>query len=122
MQEIIKKINDAHKKMAFEKGPFSFFALFKKEDAPDLWVLIVSAQWAPKKNELEHLRYISKTINEFLTIDETAKLSHIILMDTQDSEDMERLRGAGSVKEPLVIKNEEIFGVPVKEAVLLALA
>jgi hypothetical protein len=44
--ELTEKFAELESHIAEEKGPFTLFALFMREDAPDRWDLIVSAPWA----------------------------------------------------------------------------
>jgi hypothetical protein len=45
MKEFIDKYIELERSISYEKGDFSLFALFLREDAADIWDLVVAAPW-----------------------------------------------------------------------------
>ena len=57
MKQIIEKLASLERDIASEKGEFSLFALFLREDAEDKWDLLASAPWLEPNNR-ESLEYL----------------------------------------------------------------
>jgi len=49
MKQILDKFVSLERDIASEKGEFSLFALFLREDAEDNWDLLASAPWLEKR-------------------------------------------------------------------------
>lgn len=45
MRDVAEKLRRLEGTLSHEKGPFNLFALFLREDAPDVWDLVVAAKW-----------------------------------------------------------------------------
>ncbi len=65
MKEIAEKLVQVEQKITQEKGSFNLFALFLREDAPDVWDLVVAAPWISKNKE-KSINYIAEIINKSL--------------------------------------------------------
>ena len=50
MKQTIEKLASLERDIASEKGEFSLFALFLREDADDKWDLLASASWLEANN------------------------------------------------------------------------
>ena len=55
MKAFAEKLVPVERQIAAEKGAFLLFALFLREDAPDVWDLVVAAPWI-EANKSEALR------------------------------------------------------------------
>lgn len=57
MKQLVEKLIALEQQISTEKGEFSLFALFLREDAQDKWDLVASAAWleADKKTALDYL-------------------------------------------------------------------
>lgn len=66
--------------MAEEKGSFRLFALFLREDAPDVWDLLISASWA-EANKGDALQYVVSKLKDVATTDELSKLSRVVIIE-----------------------------------------
>ena len=118
MRDIAERLKAKEQEMATEKGPFMLFALFLREDAPDLWDLVVSAAWigADKGNALS---YISSKIREDLSTEEITKLSRIAIIDL-DNPALEAIQKAIRVEHGLVdVQNSNFFGMPIRHAYIV---
>jgi hypothetical protein len=58
MKNIAERLRAKEKGMSSEKGPFLLFALMLREEAPDLWDLVVSAPWI-ESDKAKALAYIA---------------------------------------------------------------
>ena len=118
MKSIAEKLRDLEQKIAEEKGNFLLFALFLREDAPDVWDLLVSASWIAK-NKSDSLKYIAEKANEFLTPDEILKLSRIVIIE-QDNPGLVALQRTMTVEHGMAeIKDSTLFGLQIKHAYLI---
>ncbi|MCL5280411.1 MAG: hypothetical protein M1376_10950 [Planctomycetes bacterium] len=118
MNEIIEKLVQVEREMATEKGRLLVFALFLREDAPDLWDVIVAAPWVtPDKSG--SLQYISSKLSSALAPDELTKLSRIVLIEP-DSPALSALQKAVHVEHGTAeIRDGNFFGLPIKHAYLI---
>ena len=80
MRPIIEKLRAMELEVVAEKGEFTLFALFLRENAPNVWDLLASAPWIDT-DTWEALGYLAKKINKYLTVDEVIKISHIAIID-----------------------------------------
>jgi hypothetical protein len=118
MKEIVKKLVQAEQEMAGEKGRFLVFALFLREDAPDLWDVVVAAPWVAR-NKSKSLKYISSKLGEVLEPNEVTKLSRIVIIEP-DNPSLAVLRQAIHVEHGTAeIKDSNFFGLQIKHAYLI---
>ena len=83
MKNIVDKLKNLEKTVSSKKGPFHLFALLLREDASDVWDLIVSSPWA-SKDKTSALQYISKQLNKILSPNQMLKLSRIVIIEPGD--------------------------------------
>lgn len=82
-EEITKKLKAMEVEIIEEKGEFSLFVWWHREDAKDKIDLVVSAPWleADKRSGLE---YLARKVQLKLDRDELLSLSRIVLLDKGD--------------------------------------
>lgn len=118
MTSMVEKFIKAEREMSSEKGSFLLFALFLREEAPNVWDVVVAAPWVAK-DELGSLRYIWKKLQRVLHPKEVMKLSRIVPIDV-DNPGLASLRRAVSVEHGSVeIKDSELFGHQIKRAYVI---
>ncbi len=118
MREIVTKLKEQEKTMARERGPFDLFALSLREDAPDVWDLLVAGDWI-ERDELDALKYISQKLKEVLTSDELRKLSRIAIIDT-DNPTLDVLHKTMNVEHGQAeIRNTNLFGLQIRRMYLI---
>lgn len=118
MKEVINKLKQIEKKISSEKGQFLLFALFLREDAPDLWDLMVAASWV-EKDKSDSLKYISDHLKKTLDTKELIKLSRIVLIDT-DNPALDALHKAIHIEHgDAEIKDSNFFGLQIKHAYVI---
>ena len=118
MKEVINKLIQIEKKISSEKGQFLLFALFLREDAPDLWDLMVAASWV-EKDKSESLKHISDHLKKTLDTKELIKLSRIVLIDT-DNPALDALHKAIHIEHgDAEIKDSNFFGLQIKHAYVI---
>ena len=112
-----EKLALLEREVSDEKGEFSLFGLFLREDAQDeyKWDLLVSAPWldADKK---EGLTYLAKEIQERLEPDELLSISRIVVLERGDPI-LEAIQKAVNVKHGEVkVQDSNFFGVRITQA------
>ncbi len=118
MKELANKLLKIEQELAFQKGGFSFFALFLREDAEDNWDLLISAPWVTK-NKTNTLKYLAKKLQESLTPQEIVKLSKIVIIEP-DNPALEAIHKTIQVEHGLVeVKDSIFFGLPIKHAFII---
>jgi len=118
MNAFAEKIRLVEQRISEEKGPFLLFALFLREDSPDLWDLLVSAEWIDK-NKATALRFITQKLREVATEQELMKLSRIAIIE-QSHPALGAVQSALNVEHGLAeIQNSNFFGLQIKHAFIV---
>jgi hypothetical protein len=82
----IERLRRAMHSIAKKKGPFTLFALFRREDAPpDGWDLVVSSPWL-KGVRLKQLAEFVNALKEILGERQLRELSRIVPIKGDDPE------------------------------------
>lgn len=116
-EETLEKLSLLERELSDEKGDFSLFGLFLREDAQDedKWDLLVAAHWldADKK---EGLASLAKEIQKRLEPDELLSISRIVVLE-RDNPILEAIHRAINVKHSKVeVKNSNFFGIQITQA------
>lgn len=118
MKSIAEKLRKTEKTLSEQKGPFDLFALFLREDAPDVWDLLVAGQWI-EADKPKALRAISKRVQRDLTADELTRISRVVIIDS-DNPALGAVTSALGVEHGLTdVKNSNFFGLAIKEAFII---
>lgn len=118
MKEIAEKLTQVERDLAEEKGQFLLFALFLREDAPNLWDLIVSASWIIK-NKKQSIKYIFDRIKQELKVEELLKLSRIVVIE-KDNLALEALQRNFHVEHGILeIQDSNFFGLQIKHGYII---
>ena len=121
MKQIIEKLASLERDIASEKGEFSLFALFLREDADDKWDLLASASWLEANNR-ESLEYLVNQLRTRLDTQELLSLSMIVLLE-EGNPVLEAIHKAIKVKHGMAEVRDSIsFGVPIKHAYIITSA
>jgi hypothetical protein len=83
IKHIMEKLRSLEKEIADERGGFSLFALFLREDAENRWDLVVAAPWL-NPDSLEDINYIANKLKSCLGENELITISRIVLLDLSD--------------------------------------
>jgi len=116
-KETREKLALLEREISDEKGEFSLFGLFLREDAQDedKWDILVSALWldADKK---EGLAYLANEIQKRLEPDELLSISRIVVLERGDPI-LEAIHKAVNVKHGEVeVKDSNFYGVQITQA------
>ncbi len=118
MKELAEKLRAVEQQIAVEKGPFLLFALFLREDAADLWDLLVSAPWI-EANKGEALRYIVPKLQAVATQDELAKLSRVVIIEQSQSA-LAAIQSAFHVEHGCAeVRSSNFFGLQINHAYII---
>ena len=112
-----KKLGLLEREVSAQKGEFSLFGLFLREDAQnkDKWDLLVSATWL-EENKGEGLAYLSEEIRKRLEPDELLCISRIVVLE-KGNPILEAIHKAVNVKHGNVeLKNNNFSGVEITQA------
>jgi len=106
--------------VARQRGDFSLFALFLREDAPDRWDLLVAAPWA-SENRNETVEYLVNEIkaHPHLGPQELINLSRIVVVDPQNPEVQEFTKAFPVEHGRLEVWDRVIFGQPIRHAFII---
>lgn len=118
MKQLIEKLVFLERQISAEKGEFSLFAFFLREDAQNKWDLVVSAPWI-KADKKETLDYFAKLLRSSLDIQELLSLSRIVLIDINNP-GLEAIHKAVRVEHGTVeIKDSNFFGLDIKHVYII---
>ena len=121
MKQIIEKLASLERDIAYEKGEFSLFALFLREDADEKWDLLASAPWLEANNR-ESLDYLVNQLRSRLDTQELLSLSRIVLLE-KGNPVLEATHKAIKVRHSMVeVRDSLSFGVPIKYAYIITSA
>ena len=119
--ETLEKIVSLEREVSDEKGEFSLFGLFLREDAQDedKWDLLAAAPWVDV-NKKEALEYLVEKIRKRLEPDELLSISRIVLLE-KGNPILEAIHKAVNVKHGKVqMKNSNFSGVQITHACISA--
>ena len=120
MQELLAKYREIEAEATRERGEFSLFALFLREDAYGNWDLVVAAPWIGDWN-MKALEYIAGKITSRLDTQELLSLSKVVLVSPND-EPVRRLIQEFPVtsdEKPVEIRDWDYNGMPIARGYIL---
>ena len=118
MKQIIEKLASLERDIASEKGEFSLFALFLREEADGKWDLLASAPWL-EANDRKSLDYLANQLRARLATQELLSLSMIVLLE-KGNPVLEAICKAIKVRHGMAEVRDSIsFGVPIKHAYII---
>ncbi len=118
MRDQAEKLRKVEKDISESKGPFELFALFLREDSPNKWDLLISADWA-RANKKAALDAIIEKIRKVLTEQELLMLSRIIILDKDDAA-LKAIHQTMRVEYGLgEISDSNFFGLTIKHAYII---
>ena len=118
MKQTIEKLASLERDIATEKGEFSLFGAFFREEAEDKWDLLVSASWLDT-NKRESLEYLVNQLRPRLDMQELLSLSRIVLLE-KDNPVLEAIHSEVRVRHGMAeIKDSTFSGIPIKHAFVI---
>jgi hypothetical protein len=114
----VEKLRTVEQEIAQEKGSLLLFALFLREDAPDVWDLLASAPWI-EADKGAALRYLSEKLNAVLTVDELTTVSRIVIID-QSNPALAAMQSAVNIEHGTAeIRDSDFFGLRIQHAYVI---
>jgi len=114
----IEKFRRAMRRIAAKKGPFVLFALFRRENAPDGWDLVVSSPWL-KEGRLKQLAEFAHALKEILGERQLRELARIVPIKGDDPA-LEAVLSAIQVDDGVVeVRESMFFDLRIRQAIFL---
>lgn len=118
MKDLAEKLSRLEGALSEEKGPFNLFALFLREDAPDVWDLVVAAKWI-EEDRPAALADISRRVRDSLRADEITKISRVVVVDRTDPA-LKAITSATSIEHGIAeLANGTFFGLAIRHAFII---
>jgi hypothetical protein len=118
MRELAEKLGRLERILSDEKGPFNLFALFLREDAPDVWDLVVAAKWI-EHDRPSALADISRRVRSSLHPDEITKISRVVVVESTDPA-LKAITSGMSIDHGLAeVANSTFFGLAIRHAFII---
>lgn len=119
MKTAIDALLELERALSREKGPFTLFALFLREEALEKWDLVVSAPWI-EKDKRSALRLLADRLQESLSASDVLSISRIVLLDPSDA-GVELINRTVPVEDSTVeVKDSTFFGQQIRHAHIFA--
>ena len=114
MKDFVEQLRRIEKAVSAEKGDFTLFALFLREDAADKWDLVVASPWIARDKQAE-LKYLAGKVQSELKPDDRIRLSRIVIVGGPGP-----LARAFNVQHGLFdTKDNVIFGLKIQHAFII---
>ena len=113
--ELTEKFARLEAEIAQERGDFTFFALFMREDVPDRWDLIVSAPWVGE-DKRGAVDYLIGQIKSRLGEERLICLSRIVPVDSEDVAVQDLNRAIQVEHGNVEVNDSNFFGLAIKRA------
>jgi hypothetical protein len=118
MKDIVEKLIRVERDIAKKRGPFLLFALFLREEASELWDLLISAPWIIGNKE-KSIKYIADHVRKALKPEEILKLSRIVIIE-QENPALNALHRAIHIEHGKAeVQNSNFFGMLIKHAYII---
>jgi len=118
MKNVAEKLRRLEQSLSDEMGPFNLFALFLREDAPDVWDLVVAAQWI-EEDRSAALENISRRVRAALKPDEITKISRVVIVERSDPT-VKAIASAISINHGISeVSNSSFFGLAIRHAFII---
>lgn len=115
MKELASALKEIEREAAEEKGPFTLFALFQREDARDLWDVVVAAPWVDE-DVPGAIRYLARKMTKALSPDRMTRFSRIAPIEEKNP-GLDAIKKTLQVEHGLVeVQNASFFGLPIRQA------
>lgn len=118
MKVLVEKLRTIEQRLSQEKGEFLLFALFLREDSPDVWDLLVSAPWI-EKDKPQALRTIVQNVRREFTDQEMVLLSRVVLIEESNPALGAVQSAIHIVHGSIEVQNSNFFGLQIVHAYII---
>lgn len=114
----IEKLRRAMRQISAKRGEFTLFALFRREEAPAGWDLVVSSPWL-EEGKLKGLAEFVKDLKGLIGEKQLRELSRIVTIDQDDPSLKSILRSVQVDDGVTEVLESVFFGLRVEHAIFL---
>jgi hypothetical protein len=101
--------------LSSEKGMFTFFGLFLRDEAPDKWDLVVSSPWL-ENGKIKALGEFVEKLSSAIGKEQLLELSRVVTISADDPA-LELVIKKVKIKDDITeIHDEDCFGLKIKRA------
>lgn len=116
--DVVERFRRLESMLARERGDFVLFALFRLEELPDSWDLLVSATWLPD-DTFAATSYLVDQIKEKLGAKELLNLSRVVVIEPAVEPLQDLLESIEVEHGRVELRDTDIFDQSVKQAVFI---
>jgi len=118
MKDLAQKLAPGAQTLTDEKGPFNLFALFLREGAPDVWDLVVAADWI-ERDQSRALAEISKRVSAFLRPSEITRISRVVIVE-KTNPSVKAIASTMPISHGVAeVANSTFFGLAIRRAFII---
>ncbi len=118
MKDLLGRFIEIERSVAQEKGGFSLYALFLREDEHDQWDMVIAAPWI-EKDKKSALHYVANKVQQMFTPNEMLHISRIVIIET-DNPALPAINQAIHIEHgSMEVKNSDFFGLQIKHAYII---
>lgn len=118
MKELVDKLSAIERETSLEKGDYNLFALFLREDSPNKWDILVSANWIDENKE-KALKYLAQKIQTEFTSEELVQIARIVIIDGGNPALPALQQAINTEHGTAEIRDSNFFGLQIKHAFLI---
>lgn len=118
MKALAEKLRGLEQKIADEKGPFNLFALFLREGAPNVWDLVVAAEWIDL-DQSEALVDISQRVSAYLLPEEIVRIARVVIVDRSNPEVGAIAAAVSGSRDIVEVSNRTFFDLAMKRGFII---
>lgn len=118
MKELVDKLSAIERETSLEKGDYNLFALFLREDSPNKWDILVSANWIDENKE-KALKYLAQKIQTEFTSEELVQIARIVIIEGENPALPALQQSIDTEHGTAEIKDSNFFGLQIKHAFLI---
>jgi hypothetical protein len=119
MNDLVNNVLQVERSLSAEKGAFSLFALFLREESVEKWDLVISAPWIETDKE-DALNLISSKVREALNLSELLAVSRIVLVEPTSPAVVAINRAFAVDHSSVEVRDANFFGLAIKHAHIFA--
>lgn len=118
MSDVVAALEEIERELSRQKGAFTLFAVFERQDIPSRWDLVVAAPWVGEDNE-KAMRLLAAEMKKRLPASDVGRVSRIVLLDPNDSS-VRAITSVHSVEHGRVqIDEASSYGLPTDRGYLI---
>ena len=111
---------DVEKALSEKHGPFLLFALFQREDAMDLWDIVISADWSDSVGERKLMSEVVQEIQKDKERIDVMMISMIVILKPSNPLVAKITRSLAVSSRPVKLENVEFDDLLIKQAIVIA--